>query len=59
MTSGGAYNNRYSVDGANKPLLGGAVSFAYDSVVGPVELILSTSNINNTLVPYFSLGYNF
>ena len=40
-------------------MLGGGISVAYDSVVGPVELILSTSNLNNKLTPYFTLGYYF
>jgi NTE family protein len=40
-------------------MIGGGLSVAYDSVVGPVELILSTSNLNNNLTPYFSLGYYF
>jgi NTE family protein len=58
-SSAGAYNDKNISSGSNKFMIGGAVSFAYDSVVGPVELIFSTSNINSTLVPYFSLGYYF
>ena len=44
---------RTDTDG--KFMIGGGISVAYDSVVGPVELILSTSNLNNNLTPYFSL----
>jgi NTE family protein len=40
-------------------MLGGGISVSYDSVVGPVEIILSTSNLNKNLTPYFSLGYYF
>ena len=55
----GVYNDNNSADQDGKFMIGGGISVAYDSVVGPVELILSTSNLNNKLTPYFSLGYYF
>ena len=55
----GVYNDNNSADKGGNLMLGGGISVAYDSVVGPVELILSTSNLNNNLTPYFSLGYYF
>jgi NTE family protein len=54
----GVYND-HATDNGSKFILGGGISVAYDSVVGPVELILSTSNLNNKLTPYFTLGYYF
>ncbi len=53
----GVYNNSLKPD--PNFMIGGGISVAYDSVVGPVELILSTSNINHNLTPYFSLGFSF
>jgi NTE family protein len=55
----GVYNDNNASDKSGNLMLGGGISVAYDSVVGPVELILSTSNLNNTLTPYFTLGYYF
>jgi NTE family protein len=43
----------------SKFILGGGISVAYDSVVGPVEVTLSSSNLHHSITPYFSLGYNF
>ena len=40
-------------------MVGGGFSFAYDSMVGPIEFNLSTSNINNKVTAFFSLGYCF
>ena len=40
-------------------MIGGGISVSYDSIVGPVELIFSTSNLNKNMTPYFSLGYYF
>jgi NTE family protein len=56
----GVSNNR-NVTGntAGQFMFGGGVSVAYDSVVGPVKLILSSSNLDDSLTPYFSLGYTF
>jgi NTE family protein len=55
----GAYTDKNSPQPNTNFMLGGGISVAYDSVVGPVELILSSSNINNNLTAYFSLGYYF
>jgi NTE family protein len=55
----GAYNDKISPKTGGNFLIGGGFSIAYDSVVGPVELILSTSNLSNKFTPYFSLGYYF
>jgi NTE family protein len=55
----GVYNDNNSSQSVGNFMIGGGISVAYNSVVGPVELILSTSNINNNLTPYFSLGYYF
>ncbi|HEY3388607.1 MAG TPA: patatin-like phospholipase family protein [Prolixibacteraceae bacterium] len=40
-------------------MVGGGFSIAYDSVVGPIELDFSTSNINQKITAFFSLGYCF
>lgn len=40
-------------------IVGGGASIAYDSVVGPIEFNLSTSNINQKIAAFFSLGYCF
>ena len=55
----GVYNDKNAADKGGNLMLGGGISVAYDSVVGPVELILSTSNLNTKLTPYFTLGYYF
>jgi len=40
-------------------MAGGGFSIAYDSVVGPIEFYVSSSNINNKISAFFSLGYCF
>jgi outer membrane translocation and assembly module TamA len=55
----GVYNDKNSVQQDGQFMIGAGISVAYDSVAGPVELILSTSNLNNQITPYFSLGYYF
>jgi len=55
----GVYNDKNASETGGQFMFGGGISVAYDSVVGPVELILSTSNLNNKLTPYFTLGYYF
>jgi NTE family protein len=55
----GVYNDHNAEDNGGKFMLGGGISVAYDSVVGPVELILSTSNLNNDITPYVTLGFYF
>jgi len=42
-----------------KFLVGGGLSIAYDSFVGPIEFNLGTSNLDKKVTPYFSLGYSF
>jgi NTE family protein len=53
----GLYNNSLQPD--VNFMIGGGISVSYDSVVGPVELILSASNLHNSITPYFALGYYF
>jgi len=55
----GIYGNQNTpfIDG--NLMVGGGFSVAYDSMVGPIELNLSTSNINQKLTAFFSLGYCF
>jgi NTE family protein len=55
----GVYNDHNASDKGGNFMFGGGISVSYDSVVGPVELILSTSNLNNKVTPYFTLGYYF
>jgi NTE family protein len=55
----GVYNNTDISGGAGRFMLGGGISAAYDSVVGPVELVLSASNLNDNIISYFTLGYYF
>jgi NTE family protein len=55
----GAYQDLNSSQPKGNFMIGGGISVSYDSVVGPVDLILSTSNLNNNLNAYFSLGYCF
>lgn len=55
----GVYSNHYLMQPDGNFLIGGGISLAYDSVVGPVELIFSTSNLDHQVTPYFSLGYYF
>lgn len=55
----GYFNEKNSTSQAASFMIGGGISAAYESVVGPVEFVLSTSNLNNSIIPYFSLGYSF
>ncbi len=55
----GMYSNYDDSRTVGNLMVGGGISVSYDSVVGPVELILSTSNLNRDLTAYFSLGYYF
>jgi NTE family protein len=59
LTNIGAYNDLHSSQPYGNFMIGGGISVSYNSVVGPVEIILSTSNLNKNLIPYFSLGYYF
>ena len=40
-------------------MTGGGFSIAYDSMVGPIEFNVSTSNIKKKITAFFSLGYSF
>ena len=40
-------------------MVGGGFSISYDSMVGPVEFYVSTSNLNSKISAFFSLGYCF
>lgn len=55
----GMYGDRTSPFFDGNFIAGGGFSIAYDSMVGPIEFNLSTSNINNKLSAFFSLGYCF
>jgi NTE family protein len=56
ISNAGVYYDQANVSNL---MVGGGLSVSYDSVVGPVEFILSTSNLNRNVTPYFSLGYCF
>ena len=55
----GVYGSKLSpfIDG--NFIVGGGLSMAYNSVMGPIEFNLSFSNLNNKLTSYFTLGYCF
>jgi len=55
----GMYGDQSSPFQEGNFIIGGGISGAYDSVVGPVEFNFSTSNLNHKIIPYFSLGYCF
>ena len=55
----GMYSDKNTAQSGANFMIGGGISVAYDSVVGPVKLILSTSNLNSKVTPYFTLGYYF
>jgi NTE family protein len=59
ITNVGIYDNELTPFAGWSVMAGGGLSAAYDSVVGPIELNLCTSNINHSLIAYFSLGYIF
>jgi NTE family protein len=59
LTDFGMLSDKTEPGTGDKLMLGGGISAAYSSVVGPVEIILSTSNLNKNLIPYFTLGYYF
>jgi NTE family protein len=40
-------------------MFGGGLSIAYDSMVGPIEFNICSSNLNSKLTAFFSLGYYF
>jgi len=55
----GLYGDSASPFAEGNFMLGGGFSIAYDSMVGPIEFNLSSSNINNKVTAFFSLGYCF
>jgi NTE family protein len=55
----GMYGDQASPYQDGNFMIGGGISIAYDSAVGPVEFNLSTSNLDHKIISYFSLGYNF
>ena len=38
---------------------GGGISYSYDTLIGPIELLFDMSNWDKNLGIYFSLGYYF
>jgi NTE family protein len=56
ISNAGVYYDQTNVSNL---MIGGGISVSYESVVGPVEFSLSTSNINRNVTPYFSLGFYF
>ncbi|MCX6239183.1 MAG: patatin-like phospholipase family protein [Bacteroidia bacterium] len=55
----GIYGDRLSLFSAGNFMFGGGFSIAYDSMVGPIEFNLGTSNLNQKITAFFSLGYTF
>jgi len=55
----GVYGDRTSPFIEGNFMVGGGATIAYDSVVGPIEFNVSTSNLNNKVTAFFSLGYCF
>ena len=55
----GLYDIVVSPGFQGKFLVGGGFSIAYDSFIGPIEFNLGTSNFDQKITPYFSLGYSF
>ena len=55
----GVYGDKISPFIEGNFMVGGGFSVAYDSVVGPIEFNISTSNIDSKLNAFFSLGYCF
>lgn len=58
-TNIGLFDGQQSHEGGDHFMIGGGLSVAYNSAVGPIELNFSTSNWNNNITPFFSLGYFF
>ena len=55
----GLYGNQQTPFLEGNWLVGTGFSIAYDSIVGPIEFNLGTSNLNKEITPYFSLGFTF
>jgi NTE family protein len=58
-TNLGFYGNDNDFLTKGDVLAGGGVTLSYDSMVGPVELMVSSSNISNDPSVFLSLGYWF
>jgi len=55
----GVYGDQQSPFIEGNFMVGGGFSIAYDSMVGPIEFNVSSSNLNEKLTAFFSLGYCF
>ena len=55
----GVYGDQQSPFIEGNFMVGGGITIAYDSMVGPIEFDVSSSNLNNKLTAFFSLGYCF
>ena len=56
----GTYNDLNHNFAQNKWVYGSGLRLGvHNNMIGPLELMLSTSNYNDVLVPFFSLGYWF
>ena len=56
ISNTGFYNNKTRISCNGKFIIGGGISVAYDSIVGPVEVIVSASNLNNQITRLFFVG---
>lgn len=59
ITNIGIYDNELTPFTGWSLMAGGGISAAYDSIVGPIEFNICSSNVNHSFIPYFSLGYSF
>ena len=55
----GMYGDQASPFTEGNFITGGGFSIAYDSVVGPIEFNIGSSNIHSKVNAFFSLGYSF
>jgi NTE family protein len=55
----GVYGDQASPFIEGNFMAGGGITIAYDSIVGPIEFDVSSSNLNKKLAAFFSLGYCF
>ena len=58
-TNIGMYGDQISSFSNGNFMVGEGISAAYDSVIGPIEFNIGTSNLNHKITPFFSLGYSF
>ena len=59
ITNVGMYRTTIAQVREDNFMLGGGLSIAYDSMVGPIEFNICSSNLNSKLTAFFSLGYHF